>query len=535
MRSNPLRSILLVVAATLLLAPAAAFAQTDEFEAHAEGEGFLLSVPDVVDIGGGNTEADLTSDPTAHAWGAGFLLAEDSISEVTIERDGVSERDPDEGENCGGPDLPDPFADLADLACSVAEGDTTGSRSSASASATGAEVSVTGADVAALVAFLLSHINESELGTAIDEIERQIIDPAVTAFAEGCIAVLEDSPLGDVITEVSGGAEDLINQVEQGTGLEGIEFEADDPCGLLVQYVTNPPVITDDPIGMLQAQLQAILDGVSLLDLTLAGSDSSSTESAAAVTAAASALGLDIALPSLNVLGNLVDAVIAIVDEFVTTVETDILTVSDALPDDFPDDLSDGIDAIFDTLPLDLRSVLDSDQPLLRVTGGQASASATYDRASADVTTDGTVAPLVLDLDDALAALLQMSDQDPITIPEGGSQTIAEGTPLESTATLAACTNEEQERNRLPGAEIHCAGLDLVLLKGVIGDDPETEEMDGGLRVAGAAVTASAFGQAGVAEAPQEPTMPETGGGAALIGVVALAGAFGLRRLRGRD
>ncbi|MDX1620056.1 MAG: hypothetical protein R3320_03640, partial [Nitriliruptorales bacterium] len=376
---------------------------------------------------------------------------------------------------------------------------------------------------------------------AIATVEGQVVDPVALALAQACLEIT--GPLEPVLGPVIDTAGELITAIEkQGGDVLGFEPEEGTACDLLLRYVLDPPPLVEDQNGdgtsdandvlaVIQQELAAALDG-SILDVLLAGSDSSTTETDAAITAVAEAIGMDVALPSLNLLGNLTDALLGIVTDYLTLVEGEVGEVInfDALELPLPSEL---VQTLQDAIPAELQNLLGSEQPLLTVTGGQANPTATYDRDAEEASTSGTVAPLIIDLNDDLAALLGLSDQDPITIPEGGSQTLAADTPLESTFTLAACTSENDLDNAdgIPGARIHCAGLELVLLKGVIGDNADTEAFDGGLRLAGAAATAEVYGQALAAPAEDEPSdMPATGGGFAILGLVAIGGAIALRR-----
>ncbi|MDX1659232.1 MAG: hypothetical protein R3343_10470, partial [Nitriliruptorales bacterium] len=425
-------SVLVLLTAALLLAlPTAAVAQHDTWEGHADGEGFLLQVPDVIEVGGGVSDADLSSAPTAHARGVGFLLSDGSISEVDIDVAGAVRRDPAEGENCGGPELPDTL-DLADIACSMALGDTAGATGKAAAEATGTEVSVSGGDITALVDFLLGHIPAEDLDAAINDAEAAVLTPVIDALAETCLQTLNELGLGDAFAD--GG--ELIAAIEQeGDFPIEVDLAEGGACDLLVQYVLDPPVLAEgagEVLNQLEGVLKAALDGVSLLDVTLAGSDSTTSEAEEKITAVANAIGTDVALPSLNLLGNVETVLLNIVGAFINEIEDDIVDVDFVTDPDIPDP-EELDDFLLDAIPAELQRVLSSSDPLLRVTGGTADPTATYDRDAAEFSTSGSVAPLIITLNEDLAALLGISDQNPITIPEGGSQTVAAGTPLEST------------------------------------------------------------------------------------------------------
>lgn len=519
--------------ALMIAVPGTAVAQTGEYRASGQADGFALELPDAVEIAGARSQANISSDLLAHARGVGFLTAEGSISEVTIEQAGVSLRDPETGENCAGPEIPAPL-DLVDVACSVAQAETLESLPSARSTGSGLELELTGADVVALVDFLLGHIDEAGLGTAIDEIETAVLEPVRLALAEACLAGLSE------LDPLFAGANELITAIEEESGdLVGVDLQATEACALLVQYVTDPPVLVDadgdgqagpdDVLIQLRDTLAATLEGVSILDILLGGSDSQGVSSAATAVGSSSAIGVDVALPSLNLLGNLLDTLTSIVDGFLTEVAGDLEPIADVNFEEIglpvPADL---VDTLLAAVPQELQDVLGDDQPLLRITGGKSDATATFDRATAEVTTEGQVAPLVLDLADSLAILLGISDQDPITVPEGDEFTLAEGTPLETTARLASCSTVDATEDGLDGKRISCDGLELVLLKGLVGDDPETEAPDGGIRIAAATAQAAAFGAAGAA--PAAPPLPTTGGGAAMLAIALMGLAVTLRR-----
>ncbi|MBW3560858.1 MAG: hypothetical protein KY437_00005, partial [Actinobacteria bacterium] len=151
MRAQRTRSIIAVMTLVLALVawlPGAAVAAEDSFRASGEASGFAVNIPEVVEIATGRSEAAITSDAFAHGRGVGVLLADGSISEVTIEESGVSRRDPESGQNCATPQLPAPL-DIVDAACSFALGSTVGAPRGLG-DATGLELEVTGADVTAL-------------------------------------------------------------------------------------------------------------------------------------------------------------------------------------------------------------------------------------------------------------------------------------------------------------------------------------------------------------------------------------------------
>lgn len=532
------RPITAAVTAVALLAlmvamPGMAVAQSDDYRASGEASGFAVELPEAAEIVGGRSQAEISSDPLAYARGAGFLSAEGSISEVRVEQSGVSRREPESGQNCATPQIPEPL-DVVDVACSFAEAETLGGLPSSLSDAGGLELALTGADVEALVDFLLGHIDESGLTEAIREAEAQLLDPVRTALAEACLDAMGGT-VGDGIDE----AGQLIAAIEDETGISA-EIDGEAACDLLLEYTLDPPLLGGDGEGssadallaLLRDTLAAALQDVSLLDILLGGSTSEGVASAATAVGSATSIGVDIGLPSLNLLGNLVEVLTSLTSEFVDQVVADVADVVEtSVLEELPS-AAELVDTLLEAVPQELQDVLDDDQALLRITGGRSQASATFDRSADEVSTDGQVAPLVVDLADSLAALLGISDQDPITVPEGDEFTVAEGTPLESTGKLAACTSEDAVEEDLDGQRINCDGLELVLVKGLVGDDPDTDEPDGGIRVAAASAEAAAFGaiEEAPAPAPARDELPVTGGGVALLAMVLLGAGLGLRR-----
>lgn len=528
-RSVSLTASVAAALALLLALPGAAVAQTDRYRATGAASGFAIEAPDVAEVAGGRSQIEIASDVLSHARGVGLLTVDTTISEIRIEEPNVARRDPESGENCAAPELPEPL-DAVDVTCSFAEGETLDRLPSALSDGTGLGVALTGADAAALVDLLLGQIDEAGLTEAIRQAEAQLLDPVRTALADACLSAAGGT-VGDGINE----AGELIAEIKDQTGITQ-EITGETACDLLIGYTLDPPLLAGDEestsadavLTLARETLLAALQDASLLDLTLGGSTSEGDAATADVVGSSVSPGLDVALPSLDVLDDLLEALTGLTDAFLGGVVEDVQGVLDAdvlgqLPS-----AGDLAGTVLGGLPADLLEVLQQEDPLLRITGGRSEATATYDRSASEVTTEGQVVPLSIDLADALVALLGLDETDPITVEEGDEVTVAEGTPLESTVRLATCSSEEATHNGLPGERISCDGLALILLKGLLGDDADTERPDGGLRVAAASTQAAAFGvlEPGRGEAP----LPVTGGGAALAALALLGAVLTLRR-----
>ncbi|MBW3618964.1 MAG: hypothetical protein KY461_01855 [Actinobacteria bacterium] len=515
--------------AVLALASTAgpAVAAAGDYRATATGDGFALTLPmsPVGDILGGSSSAAVTEAPSAAASGVGFALVAESQTEASADAAGESVTDP---RACGTDGLPAELQGILAAACSESEAAIAAGLPSAAASASGLELDLDGADVALLLDTILAEIDEGGLGDALVEVEGQVLTPVREALAEACLAGSEAlAPLFD-------GAGDLLAEVERNLEdafpIDITTLDPSDPCVVLLDLTANPPIIgaPADVLDTLRELLAAALSDATILAATLGASDSATTTTSGTVTATASATGVEVALPALDLAGALTDALAAIVDGFLTEVADRIVDVEiePVIPG-----LADLTDTLLAAIPAEVTDLLSDTEPLLTVTGGLSDAEVVLDRATGARTPAGSQAPLQLQLSAAFETFIEgvlggADVPNPVTIPEGDRVVIAEGTPLESSFAVGAVTTEDVEIDGLPGTRVTASGVEILLLQG----------LEGGIGLAVAGATAEAAGAGGPTEpagAPEPPSLPTTGGGLAVLGLVTIAGAAALRRREG--
>lgn len=507
------------VAALLLALAAPAAAQADAYVATATGNGFAVTLPQspVGDVLGGTAEAHVSDAPLAAATGVGFALVDDSTSEASVEGEDGSASD---GENCGSAGLPEEIGRLLSLACSTSTAEISGGLPAAAAEASGLELALTGADVQVLLDTILAGLEEAAVGEALTQAEQAVLSPLRAALAEACLAGSSE------LQPVFDGAGELLAEVErnleENLPLDVTTLDPTDPCLVLLDLTGNPPIIgaPADVIDTLRAAFAAALADAVVVAATLGAGTGDAEATSSAVAATATAVGVDVSLPALDLAGTLVGALTELVDQFLAEVGERIVDVEfeePALPS-----TSELVAMLRDALPDEVDALLSDTEPLVTVVGGLSEADVSLDVAG-DATAEGGQAPLQVTLSSAFEAFLEalLGGQDvtnPITIPEGDSVTIAEGTPLESTFAVGSVRIEDVEEDGLTGQRVTASGVDIQLLAG----------LDGGIGLAVAGATAEALGAAVPVEAA--PDLPSTGGGLVLLGLLSLGAAVGLRR-----
>jgi hypothetical protein len=513
-------STALLVAATAL--PAAAAPGDHRGESHAEGFALRLPMSPVGEVLGGASRTVVSHAPLAEASAAGFSLVDESSTEAVVTTDGEAVTD---GESCGSAGLPAELQSILAVACSTSHAAITGGFPTASAEATGAELEVTGADLQGLLDALLVGLDEDAIGEALAAVETEVLSPLRAALAEACLAGSEE------LQPVFDGAGELLAEVERGLEenlpIDVTTLDPSNACVVLLDLTGNPPIIGSpaDVIATLRARLDAALSEAVIVAATLGASDSAAQTTAAEVVADAAATGVDVRLPALDLAGDLVTALTGLVDEFLTEVVARVAEVES--PDLGVPPASELVDTLRDALPAEVVALLEDTEPLLTITGGQSDATVVLDRSTGETAPTGSQAPLQLTLSAAFEAFLEtlLGGQDvpnPISVPEGDSVTIAEGTPLESRFAVGAVTIEDVERDGMTGQRVLAEGVDITLLAG----------LEGGIGLGVAGATAEVVGEAGAPSVPAAPALPTTGGGLALLGLVSLGGALALGHRR---
>lgn len=516
-------SILLVAAVTLLPAlPAAAQA---EAAGTADATGAEVDVFGQLQLGLGSSEAAASDEPQVDARGVGFSEADGTISEISITSG--TERDPAEGQNCLTPDLGVAGLTLG-VTCSHAQGDA--SAPSALGSAVVGDIGVDGSAVTALVDELVALVLEpvaaevdaatAELGGATGEVVAPVIDQVNEQCVAGLTAItnpLIDAALAPLVDELQNASPEetapIIDEIDELLTTAGESLP--EACVVLLDLVTTPPAI-GDVTATVQAALTAALADQQLLTVAVGDTVSQLDTANGGLVAAADALGAGITTPSLDFLAVIVDAV---VQELIEGLLEDLAGETSSLSD---------IDiATLDELlgpalaSLSLPDLLTAEDPILTIEVLDSSASATLS-ADGDVATEATAATIRVIISSAFAELLG-EENTTISVEPGQSQTLFEGTPLES--TLSAGAIEEftvAAADSASGIElegIRAIGLEAQLFTGA----------EGGLGLTLSTVEAAVGGEAPAPVAAQ-PTLPTTGGGLAMLGLLAIAGAATLRR-----
>lgn len=522
-----LRVVTAAVAAAILLLAAPASAAV-EAAGEANATGAEVGAFGQIELGLGNSGATASTAPLVTAIGIGFSEADATISEIST-TSGTA-RDPEEGRNCLTPDLGITGLTLGAM-CSSATGDAGGP--SAVGAAIIGDIGVNGSAVTELVDALVALIEEPVIA-AVDEATAELggaageaVAPVVEQVNEQCTAALAEitgplfdglSPLVDELQNAS--PEEMAPIIQQIDDLLGALGEAlPNACVILFDLVTTPPAI-GDIVGTVQDFLTAALADQQLLTVAVGDTVSQVDGDGAAFAASADALGAGITTPSLAFLAGVVDA---ITQELIEGLLDDLAGEVQGL---------EGIDiATLDELlgpaleSLMLPDILTAEDPILTIEVLDSGATAILNE-NGSVDREATAATVQVTLSSAFATLLG-EDNTSIAIEPGQSQTLFEGTPLETTLSagaveefeIAAADSESGEA--LEG--IRATGLEAVLFTGV----------EGGLSLTLSTVEAAVGGTAPpAAPAPVAagPDLPTTGGGLALLGLLAIAGAGALRR-----
>lgn len=522
MRRNPL-IVLLALSALLLSTTGSALAQSDEYIAEATGVGYSIEIMGEDAIMGGISGAEVTSDPFAEAHGLGSSLFDDSESEATATSEGDDESQ--EASASGAVPLPEDLEFLAGVvdSRSYSEARIIDGLPFAHADADGFVLDV-GGDllIDLLVDTILSEI-AAELGPVLDEVEDMALDPIIAGLIEACDAAIDEAdPVFEGVRDALGAVtEPLPDELDAiRDALDAVDGTLEDPCAMLLSLLTLPPGIgqEDDILTALGEVIRDALAGQNLLLVELAGSESTSAAGADEVFGHAEATGLYVELLSLQVIGDLVDALVGdLIDDYLDALDSAIGMITDEFVEQIPDEL-EMVAAFLDGLGL--STLLDDPDPVLTVAAGLASANAVFNRDTGEIETDGRAAGVEVCTSLGIAQLLG-GDSGCISLEDGDVVDLFEDTPLQSRIAAGAVTESSVERDGLSGEEVIAEVVTLSLID-ADGEGPVLE-------VAAAEASASVYG--GIEGEPA--ALPVTGGSAVPMALLLLAaGLLFARRLR---
>lgn len=500
-----------VAAALVVAAPAAAGAAVPEYAAEASTSSVRIAAfpdanpvsPTLLDLV--STDAFAASDPVASAnVGALEVLGEQVFTVVEADSDGELVRDPAEGDGC--------VLDIPSLegVCAVASADA-GASDEASANAT-TQLLELGVDGDLLIGAL-----NTPIGDLVANVGDLVVEGATAEFLAQCNEVIATVNGAVPITQTARDllamtpeqlepVEDQITQAVQDADTEGY-------CSAVLNLTAGD--ITDALPGIEGILAALPTEGLIDLDVDGAVSDVAGTGDAMTATATQTTVtlsGVDLGSAELDA------AIVAVVDAIVLAVEA--LAEVD-LPE-APEQLD--LEAIFDQIPL-----FEIAGPLFAGTVFGGLANATLDNGDSTTTSSGerpyvelAIAPGILEL------LGQDPESSTVRLEAGQTQTIAEGTPLESTISVGDFQTEDGVEfgdTGLTGSTATASATSVSLLS-----IPDA----GGVEIALAESTAGVYAAsvtAGSAPPPDQP-LPYTGGGAAVAAVVALGAGLALRRRR---
>lgn len=507
-------------AAVLVVAlPVAASAEVDEYAAEASTTAVRLSVLEnqlgspVLDLVG--TDAFGSSDPMASASVEAIEVLGESIGEVrtaTSEKDRV--RDPESGDGCAVPISTTglEFNAICALASARAgnPGDTGNQDATASTQLT--NVLVNGS--------LLSNVLTSSLEGLLTDTLAPLggdaaINEAIDAFTPACQEFLDAAPLGpsDVDALLEETPEEFQTTLDTIGDVVLAGLPSSDPCSAILRL--SVAEITEFVIDV--QPLADALAGVDLVQLNIDGARSEIAGTDTAMGADANQVFVAITGPSLDFLDEALNAIVqGLYDGIGESVET---IAGIELPEDF--DLTDDVAGALDQVPL--FGITD---PLLTATISGGDASADLDLTDGTTSAGGEEPFATLAIAPGVVELLGGDpEQASLSLAAGQSQTIAEGTPAQSTISVGELTVDDAaifEDTGLVGSRATASVTEVTLLAGV----------EGGIVLTLAESEAGVYASTATAGSPDPAPdpLPNTGGGAAAVAVLALGAAVALRR-----
>lgn len=526
-----LRRIALLGVASLALAaislPAAA--QGTEQEAAADASAGVVRVTAVGSglLAVGESAASLRDD-AATGTATGLLVADNGLGEANAVSTGPAVADPEEGDGCEVPvDALSGVLDLG-LVCGTAAAHLDGGTATATAGAGEAQVltlDLTGGVIGQIETTLLDDLGLAEqLDEQIGAALRGLVDPLADECDIQVAELLADAPLlGELpLDQLTGPLDDIVDQ---------LEGQLPVVCELLQTIVD---VLAGEGGVISGGGLSGVLDGTAgVIELTLLQTTSSVEADGTTVSADArpnGAVELSVNLP-------LGDALQEGLEDILTSLTEGLLgelgaPVHDELglsPDDPAGDLAaqilgaEGISGLLDGQLLGVT-----------LTPGRAAASVAQ---SSGGVNEVVAEPAIVALGGSIFELPPLADLD-ATLNDVAGQldesllAALRDSPLAdlvSVTLLPASTDTTATVAGLPGATASSGAATVELLA----------VADGGIVVEVSPATAAAGAAERVGQAPDAPPaapkpqpdpLPRTGGGLALAGVLALAGAAALRR-----
>lgn len=521
-------SVVATIAAVLLLivaGPASAATTAAGTATAAAADLSLFSQLELVLGASGATASDA---PEVTATGTGFNQAEQTASEIST-TSGTA-RDPASGQNCLTPDLGVTGLTLG-ATCSSAEGDA--AVPSATGNAVIGDVGVNGSAVTALVDALVAVIEEP-IVQAIDDATAElggaagtVVEPVAEQLQEQCAGALSQltgplfTALTPLVDELENAAPDetapIIGQIDD--LLTTLGEALPNSCTALVNLITTPPQIADILTNVREALAAALADQ-NLLTLDLGDTTSSVKAESGKMVSTATATSTGIVTPSLSFLTGVVDAIVQeLVQGLIDDLESEVAGLDNI---DLPT-LQEVLGPVLEALGL--PDILTSDDPLLSIEILPANASAILGT-DGEVSVEAAAAAITVAISDAFGALLG-EENTSFTVDVGQSQTFFADTPLESTIAAGAVEEfalaADNTDSGVAQKGVRTSALELALFTGI----------EGGVTLSVSAVEATAGGApvtTGSSGEPGAPTLPQTGGGLALLGLLSLGGSWLLRR-----
>ncbi|MFP5321130.1 MAG: LPXTG cell wall anchor domain-containing protein [Acidimicrobiia bacterium] len=493
--------------------------EADELYAAADAVTATVSVLGTTLGSFAGTEAVATSLPKVEVAGFGFQGPEGTpgvgVTKAVADAVAAAVRDPQDGTNCGVPELAAlPVADVlrALEVCSASEAAVPSAMTPQAAGAAQAgALTLNGQALADVIFDLLLEPIMAQLDGVVGEVQASLapLEDGLAAICDELPDDLSATGLAEQANDAGLPVTDVIRALPEGEQiLESLESDCLLSLDALVDVVAAVPAIAED---LVRDTLLGALDS-DLLSISLGTSSSSITGTDDALKAVSNLQAFELTTASLQ---SLVDAVEQLVADQVQGVLDDVVA---ALPAELGA-ITSQVPAVGDVVGPILAQLdgLVDDAPLLQVSVADSVATAASTPGSSDVDTTGSSAGgVVVRISPAIADLLGIPAE--VSAAPGQRLAIAEGTPLESVLQVGAVEGVTETVDGIEVAGARVTATEARLLTG----------LNGGI-VVGTGVTEAVVGGS-LAAAPAQPTLPRTGSSdtatlLAGMGLLALLGA----------